>query len=53
MSATAASIISLTVSAIIIICIIAAAHYLQQIRDELRAIHEAQKKLAARLGARV
>ena len=53
MSPITASIISLTISVIIIICVIATAHFLQQVRDELRGLHETMRKLAARLGARV
>lgn len=42
--------IGLTVSLVLIVAIIASAHYLQQIRDILHGIHETQKKLASRLG---
>lgn len=42
--------IGLTISLVLAIAIIASAHYLQQIRDILRDIHETQKKFASRLG---
>lgn len=45
-----ASAIGFAISLVIIVAIIATAHYLQQIRDVLRDIHETQKKLASRLG---
>ena len=45
--------VGIALSLVVIVSIIAAAHYLQQIRDVLRDIHEAQKKLATRLGVKV
>ena len=43
----------ISLSLVLIVSIIMAAHYLQQIRDVLRLIHETQKKLAARSGVRL
>ena len=42
--------VGISLSLVLIVSIIAAACYLQQIRDVLRSIHETQKKLAAKLG---
>ena len=46
-------ILGLTLSVIILICIIAAAYFLNQIRDILREIQKTQRALAIKLGARV
>ena len=42
--------VEITLAAIVIIAIIATGHYVQQVRDILKQIHETQKKLATRLG---
>ena len=42
--------VGIYLSFVLIVSIIAAAHYLQQIRDVLRSMHEPQKKVAAKLG---
>lgn len=42
--------VGISLSLVLIVSIIMAAHYLQQIRDVLRSIHETQKKLAGRMG---
>ena len=42
--------VEVAISLVLIVSIIAAAHYLQQIRDLLRSIHETQGKVAAKLG---
>lgn len=46
-------ILGLALSVIILICIIAAAYFLNQIRDILREIQKTQRALAIKLGARV
>jgi hypothetical protein len=48
-----ASAIGFAVSLVLAVAVIATAHYLQQIRDILRSIHETQKKMAARSGVRI
>lgn len=45
--------VGISLSLVLIVSIVAAAHYLQQIRDVLRSIHETQKKMAARSGVRI
>ncbi len=46
-------ILGIALSVIILICIIAAAYFLNQIRDILREIKKTQRALAIKLGARV
>ncbi len=45
-----ATAVGIVVSIVLTVAIVATAHFLQQIRDILRGIHETQKRLAARLG---
>lgn len=47
------NILGIALSVIILICIIAAAYFLNQIRDILREIQKTQRALAIKLGARV
>ena len=48
-----AYVVGISLSLVLIVSIIMAAHYLQQIRDILRSMHETQKKMAARSGVRI
>ena len=45
-----ANAVGIAISLVLIVAIIAAAHYLQQIRDILRSMHETQNRVAAKLG---
>ena len=45
-----ANAVEIEISLVLIVSIIAAAHYLQQIRDILRSMHETQNRVAAKLG---
>ncbi len=42
--------VGISLSLVLIVSIIAAAHYLQQMRDILRSMHETQNRVAAKLG---
>ncbi len=42
--------VEVAISLVLVVSIIATAHYLQQIRDVLRSMHETQKKVAVKLG---
>lgn len=42
--------VGISLSLVLIVSIIMAAHYLQQIRDILRSMHGTQNRVAAKLG---
>jgi hypothetical protein len=52
-SAIGGNILGIALSVIILICIIAAAYFLNQIRDILREMQKTQRAIALKLGARI
>ena len=53
MAITLGHAIGVAISLVLLVAIAAAAHYLQQTRDNMREMQKTQKALATRLGAKV